>query len=86
MQIPDLINGIFEFVGSVFLWLNVRKLYVDKMVRGYDWRTTAFFMSWGYWNLYFYPSLDQWLSFIGGCSIVLANTVWLGQMYYYRKN
>jgi hypothetical protein len=82
---PDLINGLFEFIGSVFLWLNVYRLYNDKMVRGYDWKTTAFFSSWGIWNLYFYPSLDQMWSFAGGCSIVLANTVWLAQMYYYRK-
>lgn len=86
MLSPDLINGIFEIIGSIFLWLNVIKLHKDKMVRGYHWLTTAFFMSWGYWNLYYYPYLDQWFSFGGGCSIVLANTVWLVQMFYYRKN
>jgi hypothetical protein len=86
MTVPDLVNGSFEFIGSIFLWMNVYRLHADKMLRGYDWKSTAFFSAWGFWNLYYYPSLDQYLSFAGGCSIVLANTVWLVQMYYYRKN
>lgn len=83
---PDLVNGLFEVGGSVFLWLNCWRLWKDKMVRGYSMLTTMFFSSWGYWNLYYYPHLDQWWSFAGGVSIVTANTVWLGMMYYYRKN
>lgn len=82
---PDLINGLFELLGSLVLWRNVRQLYVDKMIRGVHWTATGFFAAWGYWNLYYYPSLDQWWSFAGGCSIVLANTVWLGQMLYYGR-
>lgn len=83
---PDVINGIFEFTGSIFLWLNVYRLLKDKMVRGYSPWTTLFFSSWGYWNLFYYPHLDQWWSFTGGVSIVTANTIWLGFMFYYRKN
>lgn len=86
MSAGDLVNGLFEFVGSIFLWMNVVKLYRDKMLRGYDWRSTAFFSAWGFWNLVYYPSLDQWASFTGGCSIVLANTIWLILMFKYRKN
>jgi hypothetical protein len=83
---PDVVNGLFEFGGSLMLWRNVYQLYKDKMVRGVHWGPTAFFMSWGFWNLYFYPHLDQIWSFAGGISIVLANTVWFFQMLKYRKN
>jgi uncharacterized membrane protein YfcA len=83
---PDLVNGLFEVSGSVFLWLNCWRLWKDKMVRGYSSLTTLFFSSWGFWNLYYYPHLEQWWSFAGGVSIVTANTVWLAMMLYYRKN
>jgi len=82
---PDLINGMFELVGSAMLWRNVAQLHKDKLVKGVHWNATAFFAAWGYWNLFYYPHLDQWWSFAGGVSIVLANTVWLGQMIYYLR-
>lgn len=82
---PDLINGIFEFVGSVMLWRNVVQLHRDKVVRGVHWLPTGFFMAWGFWNLFYYPHLNQWWSFVGGVSIVVANAVWFGQMIHYRS-
>jgi hypothetical protein len=84
-MIPDHINGAFEFVGSVALWRNVLQLYRDKVVHGAHWFATAFFATWGYWNLFYYPHLDQWWSFSGGVSLVFANTVWLFQMWYYGR-
>jgi hypothetical protein len=74
---PDLVNGAFEACGALVILLSVRRLLRDREVRGFDWRTTAFFSAWGLWNLFYYPSLDQWASFAGGVAIVLANTAWL---------
>jgi hypothetical protein len=85
LETPDLVNGLFEFFGSIMLWRNVLQLYRDKMVRGVHWSATGFFAAWGYWNLFYYPHLGQWLSFAGGISIVTANTVWLYQMAYYMR-
>jgi len=83
----DTVNGLFEMCGGILLWMNVRRLYRDKEFRGVSVVPTAFFMAWGYWNLYFYPAVGAPLSFIGGLFIVTANTVWLWQMlYYWRKN
>ena len=81
---PDHVNGTLEFVGSLMLWANVYRLWRDKRTHGVTWYATGFFMAWGYWNLYYYPALDQWWSFYGGVSLVLANTIWLGQMVYYQ--
>ena len=86
MQLPDLINGIFEAGGGWMLWKNVQRIRRDKQVRGVDWRVTIFFTLWGYWNAFYYPHLDQWLSFYGGLVIVLANTAWLYYAYKYRNN
>lgn len=83
---PDHVNGSLEFIGSAMLWANVYRLYRDKQVHGVTWYATGFFMLWGWWNCYFYPAYDLWWSFAGGVSLVVANTAWLGQMVYYRRN
>lgn len=82
---PDSINGLFEFRGSILLWWNVRRLYLDKEIRGVSKLPTAFFAAWGLWNLFYYPSLGQIMSFFGGCSLVIANAVWFAQMAYYSR-
>ncbi len=30
----DLVNGAFEFIGGLFLILNIAKLYKDKEIKG----------------------------------------------------
>ena len=82
---PDLINGIFEFTGSLFIWRSIVLLHKQKMVRGVSFLTTGFFAVWGLWNLFYYPNLNQWLSFYGGLSIVSANCIWVAQMIYFVR-
>lgn len=82
---PDMINGSFELMGAFFLLLNVRQLYRDKELNGVHWAPNVFFICWGYWNLFYYPSLEQWYSFFGGLAIVLVNTFWLGQIAWYTR-
>lgn len=84
MSIPDLINGSFETFGSLFIILSIIKLYKDKEVKGVSWLCTLYFVLWGYWNLYYYPHLGQWISFAGGVLITIMNTIWLLQIYYYK--
>jgi hypothetical protein len=87
IHIPDLINGVFELGGGLLLfWFNVRAILRDKKVRGVHWAPVVWFDLWGYWNLFYYPHLGQMLSFMGGCIIVSANTVWLSLAWRYRKN
>ena len=85
MTWQDLINGLFELFGGVMIFLNCRALYRDKIVRGVNVGVTVFFTTWGIWNLYYYPHLDQWMSFVGGLLIVTANTLWIGMSWYYHK-
>jgi hypothetical protein len=82
---PDVVNGLFECVGGLLLWLNVRETYRAKGVRGVSAVPTVVFVAWGYWNLYFYPWANAWVSWVGGMVIVAANTVWLGQMVWYWR-
>jgi len=81
----DLINGSFELLGATLLAVNVVRIMQDKIIRGVSWLPVGFFTAWGFWNLHYYPSLDQWCSFVGGCCIVTMNLAWLILVFYYRR-
>lgn len=85
MQAPDLVNGLFEFFGGAVNWLNVRQLLRDKKLRGVSKIPTVVFTTWGFWNLFYYPHLGQWLSFTGGIVIVGANAFWVYLAWRYRN-
>ena len=85
MDWADIINGVLETAGGGFITFSVIKLHQDKIVRGVSWVHAGFFAGWGYWNLFYYPHLDQWMSFAGGVFIVATNTVWLGQLLYWTS-
>lgn len=85
-MIADVVNGLFEGFGAVALYGNVRRIRADKQVKGIDWRSTTFFTLWGLWNLYYYPSLDQWFSTAGGAAICSMNIAWLFYALKYRSN
>ena len=85
MTTPDLINGLFEVCGSLFILKHCSVVLKDKAVAGVSIMAVTFFSLWGFWNVYYYPHLDQWLSFSGGIAIVVANTLWVYLLLKYRK-
>lgn len=86
MNIPDIINGIYELLGGFFIILHIIRLCIDKMVSGVSLYSVIYFTSWGYWNIFYYPYLKQTMSFIGGIFIAIANTIWVALLIYYSKN
>jgi uncharacterized membrane protein YfcA len=82
---PDVVNGLYELLGAPFIVLSIIQLAKDKKVRGISWFHVGFFTTWGFWNLFYYPHLGQWCSFAGGVAIVVANSIWLTQLIYYKK-
>lgn len=82
---PDIINGTLELLGAGFVALNVRQILIDKMVRGFHWAPCVFFAIWGWWNLFYYPHLDQWFSFAGGVALIAVETTWLVLIFRYWK-
>ena len=82
---PDHINAAYEFMGGVMLWQNVWTAYRDKAVQGVSIATTSFFASWGLWNLYYYPHLNQWWSLAGGICLSIPQCIWLCLLIRYRK-
>lgn len=81
----DFINGAFELCGALFTWRNAYQLYLDKQVRGVYWPFYGFLVAWGFWNLYYYPSLGQWFSTAAGVVLVAGNMAWLGLALSYRR-
>lgn len=74
---PDQINGAFEVFGGFTSWANVLLYLRDRKVAGVYWPATFFYVTWGVWNLFYYPSLDQIWSFWGGLFLTLGSTTWL---------
>lgn len=79
----DIVNAAFETLGACLTALSVRRLYIDKRVRGVSIWPILFFFGWGVWNLFYYPSLGQYYSFYASIGLVLINGVWIAQMVYY---
>lgn len=80
---PDLINAAFEALAGLFILNHCRVLIRDKMVRGVSVISAGFFTAWGFWNLYFYPAVGQFWSFVGGIFVVLANAIYVAMLVYY---
>ena len=85
MNLNDIVNGLFEVFGAPFILLSILRLYKQKVVSGVSWIHAGYFTVWGYWNLYYYPSLGQWYSFCGGIAIVIMNSIWMAQLIYYSR-
>lgn len=82
---PDLINGLFEFVGAGMTWMTAWRVYRDRGYAGVWFPAVAFFTCWGGWNMYYYPHLGQFWSMAGGAALVSANLCWIGLMLFYGR-
>lgn len=82
---PDIFNSLLELLGGIFQFRNCWVLYKAKQVMGVDWKVIAFFAVWGIWNLFYYPHLGQWYSFIGGILVAIANIIWVVMAIIYEK-
>lgn len=82
----DIINSLFEFIGAGTFILNIRTILRDKSVKGVSWGFVVFFTIWNAWDLFYYPSLNQYISFIASFFMLAANLIWIGLAIKYRKN
>ena len=82
----DFINGLIEAVAGLFVLNHCRVLYAHKETRGVSIVSSVFFTLWGFWNLYYYPHLNQPISFYGGLFVVAANVIYVGMMVIYRQS
>jgi hypothetical protein len=85
-QVPDAINGCFEFLASAFILMSARSVFRDKQVRGVWPVHVAFFVAWGYWNIYYYFCIDQLFSWVAGLLVAVVNTVWCFGLFKYWRS
>jgi uncharacterized membrane protein len=74
---PDQVNACFEGFGAVLTLLHVRRIWIDREVRGISTLAVVGFFAWGLWNLFYYPFLDQVYSFVAGIFLALANMLYV---------
>lgn len=77
MNLADAGNAFFEGGLALLLTLNIKQLVKDREVKGVKLLPSIFVTAWGYWNLFYYPHLHQWASFVGGAGVCAMNTTWL---------
>lgn len=85
MALPDLINACFEGLAGFFVLISAFKTLKNKSSKGVSYVTLIFFSTWGYWNLFYYPHLEQWYSFTGGIFVTITNTFWVILLIKYRN-
>lgn len=86
MIIADAINASFEVLGALFVLNHCRVLHNDKKVSGVSILSVMYFTLWGFWNIYYYPSLGQMLSFYAGIAIVITNVLYVSLLLRYVYN
>lgn len=82
---PDHVNAVFEFAGALLTWMNVKRVWEDRGYAGVYLPAVILFMSWGFWNLYFYSSLQQPWSVIATYVMTSANIAWVGLMLWFGR-
>jgi len=86
MNLPDIINGLYESLGFFAVMASCLRLMKDKKVNGVSLITVGFFTSWGFWNSWYYPHLGQSLSGTAALGVCAANTLWCCLIIKYRGN
>ena len=82
----DIINALFELFGAVAVLPSIYKAYQTKIIRGVSIITPLFFAAWGYWNIIYYPHLEQHWSAAAAMFLAATNSVWLLQVWIYKDS
>ena len=82
---PDVINGLFEVFGSVATWMNFAAIVKDKGYAGTRLPMMLFFLTWGFWNLFFYSHLFQWVSLYASILLTAGNVANVAAMLRYGR-
>lgn len=85
MNWMDVGNAVFECSGGLFVALNAWDIWKKKAVAGQTLTALFFFTMWGIWNLFYYPSQNQWWSTVGAWSIMIVNSVQIYLVFRFRK-
>lgn len=71
-----LVNAVFEGVGAILTWNDVRVLARDRGVRGVWAWSRGWWSLWGFSNLWYYDHVNDPFSFWAGAALACGNTAW----------
>ncbi|WP_167632472.1 hypothetical protein [Mariprofundus ferrooxydans] len=80
----DAINALFEFGVFLAVVPSILALLRDRQVRGMSLLTPLFFTSWGFWNIFYYPHLDQFWSAAAAVLLTITNSIYLVLLLKYK--
>jgi hypothetical protein len=81
----DLINALFEGLAGFFILASIRDAWKSRQAIGIHPLHVAYFTAWGFWNLYYYAHLDQWLSWACGILVAIVNSFYLYTVIKFRR-
>ena len=85
MLSSDQINACLELAGAIFLVPTLIEAYNKKRIVGVHYITPIFFSLWGLWNIFYYPSLNQYWSASAACIMLSVNIIWLVMVFRYKE-
>ncbi len=80
----DVINALFEFCGALAIIPSIRAALREKQIMGLSIWSTVFFAAWGWWNLIYYPHLNQSWSAWTALLLAITNTIYLFLIWKYK--
>lgn len=85
--LSDMMMGLIQVTSAGFLGVSVLQLFRKKYVSGVSAVTVSFWVAWGLWDLYYFPSLHQWWAFGGGVVVTMMNALYVSLilLYNYRE-
>jgi hypothetical protein len=86
MSAPDIINGCIYLALTCFVWVSIRRVLIDREVKGVSWMTLGGFFSRSLWNLYFYTFLSQWFSLVGVFLLGVSELIYVILLYRYSQH
>jgi hypothetical protein len=81
----DIINASFELGAAFAVALHCRRIAIDKQVKGVSAIAVGFFVAWGFWNVFYYPHLDQPFSAVCAIAVTLVNLAYVLLLIYYGE-
>lgn len=81
----DQVNALFQLGAMISVLNHCRLMWRSKEANGVSILSTLFFASYGIWNLWFYPGLEQWFSFAAAIGATAANLFWIFTIWYIRR-
>lgn len=82
----DKINAGLESIGALCRLWDCICLWEDRCYRGGSIKSAFFFLMWGVFNLFFYPSFGQHWSFWGAVAMTSMNGAWIVLALKFRNN